>query len=199
MFELLRNRSHLIDEPPVEVIYALPEGQTISVPEDIQNDIQVKFIRGIPNLEAFNDGHHRLLILDDQAADCGDDVVALFTRLSHHYSLSVILLTQNIFLSTPGFRTMSLNAHYIVLFKAPRSMDQIGCLARQVCPNNAKFFQESYTDSCLDPHSYFLVDFTQKCPENLRYRSKIFPKDAKCTTIYVPQATSLRKRGIRKV
>jgi hypothetical protein len=189
-----------MDKPPVQVIYALPEGQTIEVPEDIKSDTRVKFVHGIPSLEQFNDGQHRLLIIDDQASDCGEEVVALFTRLSHHYLISVILLTQNIFLSTPGFRTMSLNAHYIVLFKAPRSMDQIACLARQICPSNSKFFQEAYADSCAEPHSYFLLDLTQQCPDNLRFRSNIFPNDSKCTTIYVPQApSSLKKRASRKV
>lgn len=93
--------------------------------KNVRKDREIKFVRGIPDVtEGFNDGKHRLLVIDDQAADCGDEVVTLFTRMSHHFSISVILLTQNIFLSTPGFRTMSLNAHYLVLFKAPRSMDQ---------------------------------------------------------------------------
>lgn len=180
----------MIDNPPIEVIYSLPVGQQINIPEDIKNDNNVRFYRGIPEIEEFNDKKHRLLVIDDQASECGDSIVALFTRLSHHFNCSVIVLSQNIFLSKPSFRTMSLNAHYIVLFKAPRSMDQVACLARQVCPGNVKFFQESYADSCSEPHSYFLLDLTQSCPEQLRFRSKIFPDDKKCTTVYVPNKSS---------
>lgn len=177
----------MIDIPPTEVIYFLPAGQQIDVPEDIQRDKDIRFHQGIPDINDFEDKKHRLLIIDDQASECGESIVALFTRLSHHFNCSVIVLTQNIFLSKPSFRTMSLNSQYIVLFKAPRSMDQVACLARQLCPGNVKFFQQSYADSCFQPHSYFLIDLTQSCDEELRFRSNIFPDDDKnCTTIYIP-------------
>ncbi len=193
VFKLLKFRSTMISIHPKEVIYALPEGQKISIPEDVKCDSTIKFVHGIPKVDQFKDKMHRLLIIDDQAADCGDEVVTLFTRLSHHFNISVILLTQNIFLPNPGFRTMSLNAHYIIIFKSPRSMDQITCLARQICPGNVKFFQESYQDCSNAPYSYFLLDMTQKCPEKLRFRSNIFPCDKNCTTIYLPSTTSLKK------
>lgn len=156
----------MFESPPEQIVYALPEGQQISIPDKIKHDPEVRFIQGIPDVQQFKDKKHRFVIIDDQASECGQEIVSLFTRLSHHFNVSTCLLTQNIFLSSPGFRTMSLNSHYIVLFKAPRSMDQGTCMARQVCPNNTRFFQESYADSCAEPHSYFLIDFTQKCPEN---------------------------------
>lgn len=190
VFRLIKERDCMIDTPPIQVIYSLPSGQQIDIPDDIKNDKSVKFCRGLPEIAEFSDRKHRLLIIDDQASECGESIVSLFTRLSHHYNLSVIVLTQNIFLSNPSFRTMSLNAHYIVLFKAPRSMDQVACLGRQVCPANALFFKESYADSCSEPHSYFLLDLTQNCPDQLRFRAKIFPDDKKCTTVYIPNKSS---------
>lgn len=186
MFDLLRNRSVLIDDPPVEVVYALPPNQEINFPEDIQADPAVVLFKGIPDFEEFKDKRRRLLIIDDQIQDCGNDVVALFTRGSHHFNISVIVLTQNIFFANPGFRTMSLNAHYIVLFKNPRAMDQISVLARQVSPNNVKFFQESFADATKAAHSYFMLDMTQSCNEKLRFRTNIFPRDVGCTTVYIP-------------
>lgn len=176
----------IIDTELFQVIYALPPNQEIHFPDDVKNDPRVVMYKGIPDFEEFNDGKPRLLVIDDQIQECGDDVAKLFTRGSHHFNISVIVLTQNIFISSPGFRTMSLNSHYIVLFKNPRAMDQVSCLARQICPNQVKFFQESYSDSCKLPHSYFLLDLTQTCPEELRFRSKIFPNDEGCTTVYVP-------------
>lgn len=194
VFRLLRCRETMIFPPPLEVIYSLPPEQEISIPTDIQQDIDFRIHRGIPNIDEFTDKKHRLLIIDDQAAELGDSVVSLFTRLSHHFSVSVIVLTQNIFLNNPGFRTMSLNAHFIVLFKSPRAMDQVSVLGRQVVPGNIKFFQESYSDACREPHSYFLLDFTQNCPQELRFRSNIFPDDQDSTTIYLPL-----KKGSQKV
>lgn len=168
------------------MIYALPPNQDIYLPDEIKNDEGILFYKGIPSFEDFKDGQPRLLVIDDQAQECGAEIVALFTRGSHHFNISVIVLTQNIFISNPGFRTMSLNTHYIVLFKNPRAKDQVSCLARQVCPDNVKFFQESYADSCKEPHSYLLMDLTQGCPEQLRYRSRIFADDVDCTTVYLP-------------
>jgi hypothetical protein len=147
----------------------------------------VQIHRGIPEIGSeFADGKHRLLIIDDQSSECNEQVAQLFTRKSHHFSCSIILLTQNIFLANPWFRTISLNAHYIVIFKAPRSKDQISVIARQCYPQNTKFFQQSYDDCCSEPYSYMLLDLTQGCPEQLRIRSKIFPDDTPNTVIYTP-------------
>lgn len=176
----------MIDIELTEIIYALPQGQEINVPPEIKNDEKIKFHKGIPAMELFSDGSPRLLVIDDQASQAGEECSELFTRLSHHYNISVMLLSQNIFLSTPHFRTMSLNSHYIILFKSPRSMDQIACISRQICPFNSKFIQASYFDCCQKAFSYLLLDFTQQCPEKLRYRTNIFPDDENCTTCYIP-------------
>jgi hypothetical protein len=185
VFRLIRQRALMIDDPPVQIIYALPANQEIHVPDDIKNDKDVVFFKGIPNFEDFNDKKPRLVVIDDQIQDCGDQVVTLFTRGSHHFNVSVILLTQNIFFSSPGFRTMSINSHYLVLFKSPRTQDQVACLGRQICPDNIKFFQESYVDSCREPHSYMLLDMTQSTDEDLRFRSKIFADDKDGPVVYV--------------
>lgn len=195
VFKLIRYRESLIDEPPEQVIYALPPGQEIHVPEDIKNDPAVNFFQGIPDLDTFRDNRPRLLVIDDQIQECGEEVVALFTRGSHHFNVSVIVLTQNIFIPTPGFRTMSLNAHYIIIFKNPRAMDQANCLARQISPLNAKFIVESFSIACQQPHSYLLLDMTQSCPEDLRYRSKIFPDDPDRTVVFIP-VTNKRKKNM---
>lgn len=186
VFQLLRDRKMLFDRPPDQVVYSLPPNQEIHFPKDIENDPEIVLHEGIPTFNDYKDGKSRLLIIDDQMQDCKTEVVALFTRGSHHFNVSVIVLTQNIFFSSPGFRTMSLNSHYLVLFKNPRAMDQVSCLARQVAPNNSKFFVESYLDACEKPHSYILLDMTQSCDDMLRFRSKIFIKDSDCTTVYVP-------------
>lgn len=95
-------------------------------------------------------------------------------------------MSQNMFLKDKGFRTMSLNSHYFIIFKNPRANDQVSCLARQIYPNNVKFFKEAYGDATATPHSYILLDLTQSCPEKLRFRTNVLPSDKDCTTIYVP-------------
>ena len=54
------------------------------------------------------------------ATEIADETVAnLFTKGSHHRNVSVVFLAQNLLPKNKCARTMSLNAHYIVLFKNP--------------------------------------------------------------------------------
>lgn len=173
----------MFDDMFHEIIYAIPPNQKMKFPDEIKDEINV--FEGIPSVAG--DSRPRLLIIDDQMQECGEEVMTLFTRGSHHFNISVIVLTQNIFISNPCFRTISLNAHYIILFKNPRALDQITVLARQICPTNMKFFQEAYEDSCREPHTYILLDMTQACKDEMRFRTKIFPDDDNSTTIYLPR------------
>ena len=82
---------------------------------------------------------------------------------------------QNVFNKGKENRTISLNSHYIVLFKNPRDASQITHLAKQMYPGNIKFMQEAFHDATSDPHGYLLIDLKQDTPEHLRLRSRIFP------------------------
>ena len=48
-------------------------------------------------------------------------------------------------------RTISLNAHYLILFKNPRDASQINHLAKQMYPTKSKFMVEAYRDATLPP------------------------------------------------
>lgn len=176
----------MIDDHLHQIIYSIPQNQEINFPDDLKKDRNFTVFKGLPNFEDFTDGKHRLIVIDDQVEECTKEIVALFTRGSHHFNLSVVVLTQNIFVSTPGFRTMSLNSHYLILFKNPRGKDQTTALGRQISTDNVKFFQDAYNDATRKPHSYLLLDMTQATDEQLRYRANIFPDDDDCTTIYIP-------------
>ena len=54
----------------------------------------------------------------------------LLKKGSHHRNLSVIYIVENIFHEGRESRNISLNAHYIVLFKSPRDKQQISVLVR---------------------------------------------------------------------
>ena len=65
-----------------------------------------------------------LAILDDLMSQCSNDqrVSDLFTRGSHHRSISVLYLTQNLFPPGKLSRTISLNSHYMLIFRNPRDL-----------------------------------------------------------------------------
>jgi len=131
------------------------------------------------------DGTPTLAILDD-LMDKADDIVAnLFTKISHHRSVSVIYITQNVFHKAKQSRTISLNAHYMVLFKSPRDVGQIAVLGRQLYPENSKFLVEAFKDATSTPHSHLLLDLRPETPEGLRVRANIF--DAEKQVVYQPK------------
>ena len=125
--------------------------------------------------------------LDDLMQECGKDpqITKLFTQGSHHRNLSVIYIVQNLFHQSKESRTISLNCHYIVLFKNPRDRSQIVHLAKQMYPGQTKFMVEAYADATSLPHSYLFIDLKPHCPEEHRLRSCIFPGET--SYAYVPK------------
>lgn len=180
--QLLRERSKLINGDIEEIIYCIPEGQVV--------DCEMKFSRlyeGIPEVNMFADLKPRLVILDDLMREANGDVVDLFTKGSHHYNLSVIFVTQNIFNQGKGRRDISLNAHYIVCFKNPRDKQQILHLSKQISPENPKYIQEAYNDATSKPYGYLLFDLRQTTSDIIRYRTAIFECDNPSNIVYVPK------------
>lgn len=135
----------------------------------------------------FHDLKPRLIILDDLMREADGNVVDLFTKGSHHYNISVMFVTQNIFNQGKGRRDISLNAHYIVCFKNPRDKQQIRTLSNQVYPENPKFVQEAYIDATTQPHGYLLFDLKQSTPDLHRFRTSIFKNDYPSNVVYIPK------------
>ena len=110
----------------------------------------IEFREGLPQSDDFTDNLPKLVILDDLMHECsGNTVVDIFTKGSHHKNLSVFYLTQNPFHEDHGQCDISLNAHYLVIFKNSRDRAQINYLARQVYPENPLFLQEAYISTRL--------------------------------------------------
>ena len=88
----------------------------------------VHFHEGIPDTRVLSKWFPKggLLVLDDLMEEGGHDkrVLDLFTEFSHHKSITVIYLTQDLFPPGKFAKTISRNAHYVVAFKSPR--DQSG-------------------------------------------------------------------------
>ncbi len=158
--------------------------------EELSRDLpHVRFCEGVPeNWDELIDPKLRnLSILDDLMTECSKDpqVTKLFTQGSHHRNLSVIYIVQNLFYQSKESRTISLNCHYITLFKNPRDRSQVVHLAKQMYPGQTKFMVEAYADATRQPYSYLFIDLKPNCPEEYRLRSNIFPGES--TYAYVPK------------
>ena len=109
-------------------------------------------------------------------------VTDIFTKYSHHLNISVIFVTQNFFYKNN--RTMSLNAHYLFLFRNPRDASQIAFLARQMYPGNSKYMLKAYQDATSSPYSYLVVDLKADTDDRHRLRSGIFSDEP--NYVYLP-------------
>lgn len=165
-----------------EIIYCLPEDQPVD-----KYFLNYRVIRGTPDPSLFSDLRPRLVIIDDLMNETNSDIVDLFTKGSHHFNVSIMYVTQNIFNQGKGRRTISLNAHYIVAFKNPRDRIQIQTLSRKVRPDNNRYIQEAYKDATDEAFGYLLFDLKQSTPDLYRYRTKIFPSDNPSNVVYIPK------------
>ncbi|WAR15804.1 hypothetical protein MAR_030398 [Mya arenaria] len=135
---------------------------------------RVEFIQGIPtDLEDddfFNSRINNLLILDDLFSEAGRDkrVTDLFTEGSHHRSLSVISINQNLFGNKDP--TQRRNSHYLVLFNNPVDKQSVMTLARQMYPGQSDLFMKQFSKATKYPYGHLLVDLKPFTPENARLK-----------------------------
>jgi len=90
---------------------------------------------GVPENFGGGVGKLCLVILDDLLNDVySNQVCDLFTRGSHHRNISVILITQNLFLQGRFCREISQSAHYLVALKGDRGKKEFMYFANQGYP-----------------------------------------------------------------
>ena len=118
-------------------------------------------------------------------SEADERVTRIFTKISHHRSMSVIQVVQNIFGKNKEQRTISLNSHYIVIFKNPRDKSQIINLGKQIYPGQNEFVREAFKSATDKPNSYILFDLRQETCDQLRVRTNIFPGEVH--TVYIPK------------
>ena len=176
--QLLVNASVMIEQPPENIIYFYSEYQdTFGEIEVLVPGIQ--FVQGLPDsmIDSINPNTRNLYIIDDMMGEKDAVIAKLFTKKSHHGNLSVIYIVQNLFHQSKEHRTISLNASYFVLTKNVRDASQVIHFAKQLYPNNTKFFQQAYQMATKEPYNYLFIDLTPTCPDEIRLRSGIFPTD----------------------
>ena len=143
----------------------------------------IEFFKGTPRAleqDSYIDVNKRnLIVFDDQLIDTSKDkrIVNLFTRSSHHRNLSVIYIVQNLFHQGKGSRRISLNSHYLLLFKNPREKLQILTLAKQMYPGQTDFFLNQYKDAVKRPFGYLLIDLKTSTQDSSRLGTNVLPSE----------------------
>ena len=164
------NANEIMKPVPDKITWFYDEYQTIY--SEMEG---VEFVQGLPDVDKLTPGLKHLIIIDDLMTETNSDVATLFTKKSHHRDISVMYIVQNVFHQTKDHRNISLNAHYMVLFKNPRDYSQINKLGQQMFPHRGKDFPEAYKRATFEPYGYLLVDLKQDTDEEVRLRTYVFP------------------------
>ena len=187
---LLTQAYRMINLPPERVVWCYSQWQPAYM-DMLVTIPNIEFVKGIPTaLEQdayFNVNKRNLIVFDDQMIDAGKDkrIVNLFTRGSHHRNLSVIYIVQNLFHQGKGSRSISLNSHYLVLFKNPRDKLQVLTLAKQMYPGRTEFFLRQYEEAVRRPYGYLLIDLKTTTQDDCRLRTNVLPGEERFNQVEV--------------
>ena len=158
---MLQHLDELFHPVPTKIVYCYGEYQK----EFGELPSNVTLVEEFPNnLNDIVCGHdNSLLVLDDMMSQCSNDqrIADLFTRGSHHNGISVLYLTQNLFPPDKFSRTISLNSHYVIIFRNRRDSLGICTLAKQMFPGHTNYLMESFRDAMTKPYGYLLIDCHQ--------------------------------------
>jgi hypothetical protein len=181
---------HRIQPPPQRIVWVYGEWQQ-AYAQLLLDVPSVEFVKDFTNelYESFDPRMRNLLVLDDQMENkaahrrSGNAVTKFFTQGSHHRNLTVVYIVQNLFNKDSSMRTVSLNTHYMVLFKNPRDATQIRTLSCQMYPDNRRLLMDAYRDATDEPFGYLSVNLRPDACDQLRILTDVFEP---MPTAYVP-------------
>ena len=127
----------------------------------------ITFINGL-DFKSVDTTSSSLLVIDDLILSTNKDVAEMFILGSHHHSISLFYLTQNLFPNCNLFRLMSSNAHYFVIFQNQRNFRQVMTLAHQVfVGNDVKRITEAYKKAGEKARGFIVLSFSPLLPREL--------------------------------
>lgn len=165
--KLIEHKDDMISPNVSRVIYSYNKWQPIF---ETMKDIH--FVQGMDfKLE---NSVPTLLIIDDNMNHTNETLAELFTVDCHHQNTSIIFVTQNLFFQNKFYRTACLNAQYMILFRSPRSCNQMTHLARQIYTGDkVKTMVKAFQDATKEPFSHFIIDLKPDTPQCMRLRSNV--------------------------
>lgn len=171
---VLEYKPDLFQIVPERIVWCYKEWQS-AYAQLQEQEPHMQFIQGIPDDddELVDDTSiPHLVVFDDMLGEKDEEKIKIwFTRKGHHRNTSVVYITQNMFQQSKASRTLSLNAHYMILFQNTRDKGQIKVLANQI---QLPHLLPAYQDATSVPHGYLLIDFHPQTPDAYRLRTDVF-------------------------
>ena len=162
--KLLENIDSFVKQPPTLILYVYKVWQDkydemgllgVNFMEDNENVIE--------KIKSSAQGQPILAIFDDLiGSNSLQNIANMFTVDARHLNISMVFLTQRLFVNDEYFRQISQNSDYFCLFKNPRNSSEIRNLAQQMTPQNMVLV-DIYQDATTKPFSYLFINLTQEC------------------------------------
>lgn len=190
IYRILLNAIGMFEIPPQKIIYCYSQYQPLfeEMERNITSLVLYQGLSSKEQIEKWTEGiKHTPVILDDLMTQVAksEETVAVFSITAHHKNCTVFFLTQNLFFQSKNFRSLSLNCHYVVLFRSLRDSWQILSFGAQVYPGQSSFFKDAYQKATSKSYGYLLVDMNPASHDKYRLRTHIFPQEE--TLIYLPK------------
>lgn len=187
---LIEMRETKIKPSPSRIVYFY------NYPQEWFSEMKdVEFVQGF-NVEKIDEltcssehwkSRNTLIVLDDLMDQAADSrlMSSLFYEGSSKNNLSVIFITQNMFLKSRFMRTISLNALYLACFRNPRESTLGKKIAAQSTPHESRAVDQIYVRATVQPYSYLIFDFKQQTHPHLKYLSNVLREGGKFTRVFL--------------
>ena len=162
MLEVIRQK--LVYPFPTTVYYMYNVEQDFMHTWNQTESQQITFIKGL-QFEEVDTSVPSLLVIDDLVLKTDKATAEMFILGSHHHSISLFFLTQNLFPNCDLFRLASKNSHYYVLFQNQRNFNQISNLARQT--DCCTRIMQAYKRASETPRGFIVLSFPPELPREL--------------------------------
>ena len=176
--ELVTNNLHLFTEKPSTIHYCYGSYQPLF---DSMKKKGVVFHKGVSKESDLDKWFPKggILVMDDMMAEAGDDkaVVDIFTRHSHHRNITTIYLCQDLFPGGNYSKTISRNAHYVVIFKNPRDKTGVRAIMLQAFPDNFRNAMDAFKIATKRPYGYLVLDLHPSSDDEKPLVSYILDKE----------------------
>merc|ERR1711867_344977 len=128
----------------------------------------------VEDIKSFARGQAILVVFDDLiGSNYLPEIANMFTVDVRHLNISMVFLSQRMFVNDEYFRQISQNCDYFCLFKNPRNSSEIRALAQQMTPGNIVLV-DIYQDATERPFTYLFINLTQECDVKVKYLSNLF-------------------------
>ena len=136
-------------------------------------NVKINYYKGVPTKEDIQNYSPNLIVLDDLMSEVTEDIKNLYTKLSHHKNISILLILQNLYYKNKYMKDIRLNTQYYILMKGS-SEEQVGILGRQLYSAPPRKIINIFNHATTSDFGYLIFDDLPRTKPQYRLKTRIF-------------------------